>query len=361
MKLLLFFLIASLSFAKPSIDVYILAGQSNAVGAGGEVPEEYLRENDLNLIVVGGTTRLDLRNVQPGCGHEGRLFGTELSFSKSLPRFSLIIKYALSGTSLGRDWKPGSPLRIDFELFVKDALLAISERFDPTLRGMVWIQGESDAWSGSEGLALSYRKNLERFVEDNRKKFGPFAFVFSEVQQKYESMTYVQLVNDAQHSAVIPHSSIVSTNGLTTIDTLHYDSVSNILLGRRLAKAMLSLTEKAPLVNLSVLGKAGTSVGFVVSASSAKVLVRGVGPSLRTFGVTGFVTNPILQIFDNTGKLVAQNDDWTSEDSEIFREVGAFFLTDPLDSAIMLELSEGAYTAKIMGEGTGLIEVYLRK
>ena len=45
--------------------------------------------------------------------------------------------------------------------------------------------------------------------------------------------------------------------------------------------------------------------------SARTVLVRGVGPSLATFGVSGLMDDPRLELFNNnTGQRVASNDDW---------------------------------------------------
>ena len=71
------------------------------------------------------------------------------------------------------------------------------------------------------------------------------------------------------------------------------------------------------LVNVStrtdVLG--GDSVligGFIITGRVAKtVVLRGLGPSLASSGVTGFLANPSLELFDSTNTLVEQNDNWS--------------------------------------------------
>ena len=87
-----------------------------------------------------------------------------------------------------------------------------------------------------------------------------------------------------------------------------------------------------------------------------------IGPSLARFGVTNCLANPNLRIFDVNGVLIGQNDNWmASQASEIAQT--PFAPLDPLDSAIILSLVPGNYTAIVSGvgggTGNGLVEVYL--
>ena len=125
------------------------------------------------------------------------------------------------------------------------------------------------------------------------------------------------------------------------------------------------------LLNISTRASAGASdstliAGFVIPAGPAKrVLVRGVGPGLTTFGVQGVLAQPTLTLL-NGAAVVAQNTNWTtSADSAAITaasaQVGAFGLATG-DSAMIVTLAPGNYTAQITGAGTStgiaLIEVY---
>lgn len=128
------------------------------------------------------------------------------------------------------------------------------------------------------------------------------------------------------------------------------------------------------MVNVSSLGEttSGEGVliaGFVVSGSSAKrVLVRASGPALTPFGVRQPLSDPRIEVHSQTG-LIAFNDDWSSTDrhrDEIrgaAAKVGAFaWENGSKDSALLLTLMPGSYTAHVRAEGTNsgqvLIEVY---
>lgn len=124
------------------------------------------------------------------------------------------------------------------------------------------------------------------------------------------------------------------------------------------------------LVNLSARHWVGTGAdvliaGFVVSGTGTKqVLIRAVGPTLASFGVTGVLADPQLEVLDSSGRLLASNDDWNAALSPAFGRVGAFpLVSGSRDAAALVTLTGGAsYTVKVSGynntTGEALIEVY---
>ncbi|MCX6954412.1 MAG: hypothetical protein NTV51_19850, partial [Verrucomicrobia bacterium] len=130
-------------------------------------------------------------------------------------------------------------------------------------------------------------------------------------------------------------------------------------------------TESSGIINLSsrgqVDGEENTLVaGFAVKGTAPRrMLIRGIGPALGAFGVAGALSDPTLKIYQN-GQLVGQNDDWTSAGAEVPAAAlasGAFALaTGSKDSALVLTLAPGAYSAVVSGagnsSGAGLVEVY---
>lgn len=127
------------------------------------------------------------------------------------------------------------------------------------------------------------------------------------------------------------------------------------------------------LVNLSVRATAGTGsnsliVGFVVDGATTKpLLIRGVGPTLGTFGVAGALRDPSLALYSGSA-MTASNDDWMTNDNAASiagtsSEVGAFALPNQAsDAALMATLNAGAYTAQLTSKdassGVALVEVY---
>lgn len=128
------------------------------------------------------------------------------------------------------------------------------------------------------------------------------------------------------------------------------------------------------LSNLSVRSRAGTGdqaliAGFVVTGGAKPVLVRGIGPTLEKFGVSGALKDPELQLFaSGTSAAIGVNDNWGSASnvSEVVaksQSLYAFGLDNGSKDAVMLtSLGQGGYTARIagVGESTGiaLAEVY---
>lgn len=108
--------------------------------------------------------------------------------------------------------------------------------------------------------------------------------------------------------------------------------------------------------------------GFYVAGNAPKrVLVRGIGPRLADFNVTGALPDPRLTIFTGS-KAIAENEDWGSGANAADELVaaasatGAFSLVaGSKDAALLITLAPGAYTAHVTsasGTGIALVEVY---
>jgi uncharacterized delta-60 repeat protein len=102
--------------------------------------------------------------------------------------------------------------------------------------------------------------------------------------------------------------------------------------------------------------------GFIIEGSENKtLLIRGMGPSLASFGVPAPLADPTLSLFDHTGALIATNDNWKQTQQTQIQATGLAPPND-LEAAILVTLSPGAYTAFLQGKamttGIGLAEVY---
>jgi len=96
-----------------------------------------------------------------------------------------------------------------------------------------------------------------------------------------------------------------------------------------------------------------------------KVVIRGIGPTLSLFGVTGSLATPQLVLYDSGNNALQVNSTWGGGPSlaQAFAQVGAFALPSAsADAAILVTLPPGAYTAELSGvsgaTGVGLAEVY---
>lgn len=108
--------------------------------------------------------------------------------------------------------------------------------------------------------------------------------------------------------------------------------------------------------------------GIVVDGTVAKrYLIRAVGPGLAEFGVTGTLSDPVLEVLSGQ-TVIASNDNWqtatnSGEVATVSATVGAFALTSgSADAALVVELAPGVYTARVKGAanttGEVLVEVY---
>jgi hypothetical protein len=122
------------------------------------------------------------------------------------------------------------------------------------------------------------------------------------------------------------------------------------------------------LVNISTRMKVGSGQnvligGFIIQGLQSKTLVlRAIGPSLSASGVTNVLADPVLEIHDATGGIVASNDDWHDGLKASQIQQAGLAPTDSLESAVLVTLAPGSYTAVVSGYGNtignGLVEAY---
>ena len=102
--------------------------------------------------------------------------------------------------------------------------------------------------------------------------------------------------------------------------------------------------------------------GLVIGGTTAKqVVIRARGPSLASAGITGVLANPVLQLFSGPN-VIATNDDWGSASNAAAILATGFAPTLATESAILMTLSPGPYTAIVTGlgdtSGVGIIEAF---
>lgn len=111
--------------------------------------------------------------------------------------------------------------------------------------------------------------------------------------------------------------------------------------------------------------------GFTIAGEPASarraILIRAVGPALANFGLPNALKAPRLTVFSGQ-EVIASNTGWTSNPDlpglvSATARAGAFpFANNSLDSAMLLSLSPGNYTAQIDSSdgvsGVSLLEIY---
>ena len=149
-----------------------------------------------------------------------------------------------------------------------------------------------------------------------------------------ESAIVMTLASDSNYTAILRGTN--DTTGVGLVEVYDLDQTAN-----------------SKLANIS-------TRGFVDTGDNV-MIVRGIGPSLTSFGVAGALQDPTLELHDSTGAIIASNDNWRdTQESEI--EATGLAPTDDRESAIVATITPGNYTAIVRGTndttGVGLVEVY---
>jgi hypothetical protein len=137
------------------------------------------------------------------------------------------------------------------------------------------------------------------------------------------------------------------------------------------SSAVVGVTVYAPSprpVNVATRGQVlkGENVliaGFAIDGPTAKtVVVRGRGPSLVAQGIAGSMGNPTLRLASSQTNNLRTNDDWGSAPNAAEVQASGFAPSHPQESAIMMTLNPGLYTAVMSGSGgstgVGIVEVF---
>jgi hypothetical protein len=154
-------------------------------------------------------------------------------------------------------------------------------------------------------------------------------------------------LNPGAYTAIV--SGVGGTTGVAIVEVFEVDAVT------------------VPLINIATRGKVLTGAdvmigGFIIQGSSPQaVVVRARGPSLTLVGVPGALANPQLQLFSGANRI-AFNDNWAEAANAADITASGFAPSEPLESAILVTLQPGAYTAIVTGvggtTGVAIVEVF---
>jgi hypothetical protein len=211
--------------------------------------------------------------------------------------------------------------------------------------------------------------------------FGVNGVLNDPVLSLYNSSHTLIATNDNWQSD--PQNAAIQKNGLAPgsllepaiFRTLPPGSYTVIVRGKDLATGIglvelydLSPLSNSKLVNMSTRGSVGTLDNVLISGftvgdvGGTTVIVRALGPSLGRFGISGVLSDPTLTIYDSTGAAIASNNNWRDDVNAIDVQRNALSPPNEMESALVLQLPAGEYTAVVTGAnggtGIGLAEVY---
>src|SRR6185436_11870604 len=130
-------------------------------------------------------------------------------------------------------------------------------------------------------------------------------------------------------------------------------------------------TAWVPLVAISTRGQVltGNDVmigGFIIQGNAAQtVVIRARGPSLIPAGINNALPDPLLQLVRSSDQaVIGVNDNWGEASNAAELQASGFAPSNALESALLVTLPPGAYTAIVSGvansTGVGIVEVYAR-
>jgi hypothetical protein len=103
--------------------------------------------------------------------------------------------------------------------------------------------------------------------------------------------------------------------------------------------------------------------GLIIDGNSPKnILLRAIGPELHARGVSGELQDPTLDLYDANGTLLRRNNNWRDAPNRAQIQATGAAPTDNRESAILMTLAPGHYTAIVRGvngtTGIALGEIY---
>jgi uncharacterized delta-60 repeat protein len=130
----------------------------------------------------------------------------------------------------------------------------------------------------------------------------------------------------------------------------------------------LSAASPARLANIATRGliQPGDKLmiaGFIIQNAPVRAVVRAIGPSLVGFGISNALPDTTLELRDQNGAILRQNDDWKSDPAQKqeLENVGLQPSHD-LEAALIADIPPGQYTAQVRGKGEasgiGVVQVY---
>ena len=254
--------------ATAATEVFLLAGQSNMEGEGitsGIQPPYQATQSAVKFWNYNGTAGNGWVNLQAGCGSSplGVQFGPEVSFGYTLhntlfPKDDIyLVKWGVSGASLAGLWNPNgannayTTLKSRADAAMQDLT---TRGLSPTIAGMIWMQGESDALDHT--IAPAYTANLQNPITKVRSDFNTpnMPFVVGRILTYWGAPDDNALVRAAQETipSQVSHVSWINTDNLgqwtEAPRTGHFNTQGQVDLGIRFANKLVNTPEPSTLI-----------------------------------------------------------------------------------------------------------------
>lgn len=253
------------------IDVYLIAGQSNAVGCTliASLPPNFKEEvfDKAYLYQEGNFCPTYygklVKGIHLGMGCNEDHMGIEYGMAKYLQENSskefAFIRYGYGGSNLFLDWQPRflwkdepsfiSQYGFSYKTWAQTVVNGLNKLMEagylPEIKGMAWMQGESDA-DKTEEIANNYYDNLCDLIFSMRTelRMPSLPVAIGEISTATKIAPWADIVrkNQLKFTENDKNAILVSTKDIPAgKDGLHYDGSDDVKLGMRFAEKLFSL------------------------------------------------------------------------------------------------------------------------
>ncbi|HEX7515714.1 MAG TPA: hypothetical protein VF345_00350 [Chthoniobacterales bacterium] len=169
-----------------------------------------------------------------------------------------------------------------------------------------------------------------------------------------ESAMYINLLSRGNYTVVVRGKDNTSGVALVEVYSVGFGNLANIS-----TRAVVGTGDDIVIAGFIL----GGYTGINPNTGADRVVVRGIGPRLASFGVENALADPTLELRDGNGALLIANNDWRDDPVQAAELTAAHLAPiSPLEAGIAATLPPGLYTALLAGlnngTGTGLVEVY---
>lgn len=235
------------------VAVYLMAGQSNLVGAAqlsNAKPAEIAPFEAAQI----WSDRLGFVPLAPGFNGPYQNMGPEYGFARRMVERRreqiYIIKVGLGATTLAEDWHPEG-VNNWYDRLTETVAIALSELnaqdIAYEIRGLVWMQGESDAWNAA--FAAEYEQNLTLLIADLRQRYGAdLAVAIGLIRRDLpaDDVAPLPIVRAAQRAVaskdmrvfLVNTDDLGEANAVLQKDEVHYNATGQFLLGEAFANEL---------------------------------------------------------------------------------------------------------------------------
>ena len=321
-----------------------------------------------------------------GLGSNSRGYLIDIGTAEAFP--GAANSFVLNGTSFGFDFNPtvdraritsdaDQNLRINPEdgtLAATDAPLQYAATddnagSDPNVVGSAYTNNRPGTTST---VLYDIDSNLDLLVTQNPPNNGTLNTVGPLGVDTSDNVGF-----DISGTTGTPYASL-TVGGVTGLYTLDLASGAATIIGQIGTTAVLNGAElidisaftvvPTRLRNLSTRSRVGTGedvmiAGFILRGGTAKTMVaRAIGPSLAAKGIQSELQDPVLEVHDGNGDLIAINDNWRNSPQAAQIQASGLAPTDDRESAVYGTIAPGDYTVIVRGKngttGVALAEVY---